>query len=150
LAKGWFRDENLNPNSLGVWPFYDCNSRLIVPYLVEKDRCEFWNKADFVNRTVYFCNVVAEKKLEFNKFILKNFPYSYLEIKYEELIEDPIETIGRVSRFLGAEWGDLTSDRIQEIRPTEACYDIDRELDKCDPELKNKFYDLNSLLGYCE
>lgn len=147
MAKKWFSTSVLeNKNHFSNWPYY--NNDLHVPYYVDSKDIDFWIKANEVTKTVHVLNTLTKTSLELRKLIKKTHPAQYKEMKYENVLNDPVYQIEELSEFLDAEWTPITNQRVDEIKPTKRKHNVDDLLVECDEIIRTDFLNYNELLGY--
>ena len=150
LVKKWFFQDSLSTDSAVLWPFFNNTQRGKVPYIVTESDIDFWLKSNDITKSAYACCRFAEKKIKLNEEIskLENTKEIYFELIYEDLVRDPSKTVKRISEFTGSQFGALTQQIVNDIRSTESRFDVDEMIKECDPKVKERFYQLNAILGY--
>lgn len=146
LDKRWFFDENLGPDSTGLWPFHDHDGAYLVPYIVAEDDCEAWQSMTPESRTVYVANRLASDRLEFRDDHAHRD--GYYDLRYEHLVEEPSRTADDLASFLGVSRGQKTESVVSDIAPTSATHHIDDILAECDPEVSERYRELRPAFAY--
>jgi hypothetical protein len=140
MRKRWFHDENLGPNSTGLWPFLNTEGERMVPYLVAEDTIEAWQSMNAETRTVHVCNQLASNQKTFRQRYSGR--RTYYELDFGAFVQSPGEVVADLSSFLGLDPGPKTEAIVGEVMPTDPPYDVERILERCDPDEVERFSDL--------
>ena len=108
IQKKWFARENENSDL--IWP-YKINGNINIPYWVKKCDEKTWISMSEIDRAAYYYIMVNEH--------VSNIT-DRLEIKYSNLIKNPIKEVERISENLHLKFGEKTLDIIKGISASEA------------------------------
>ena len=145
MSKRWFHDENLGPDSTGLWPFLKTEGARMVPYPVAEDAIEAWQSMNAETRTVHVCNQLADDRRAFRQRYSGR--ETYYELDFGAFVQSPGEATAQLASFLGLTPGPKTEDIVNEVAPTDPPCDPRRILDRCDPVEAERFYRLHNTTG---
>lgn len=140
MGKRWFHDEYLGPDSTGLWPFVNSEGECIVHYRIAEDAIEAWQSMNAETRTVHVCNQLASNQKTFRQRYSGR--RTYYELDFGAFVQSPGEVVADLSSFLGLDPGPKTEAIVGEVMPTDPPYDVERILERCDPDEAERFSDL--------
>lgn len=141
--KGWYSGEGLESN---CYP-YKMVDGVRVPHLLEDKFAKNWSQWSEVTRACYFWR----RDSEFAQVVQKSdFKDRVLFLSYERLISEPEKTLGDVSRFISADFTDLTKLGILAIKTEKEVGAANARAlaAECDPEQLRQFQAANAVWGY--
>ena len=141
MGKRWFVDENLGEDATGMWPFRESSGELMAPYFVRDDDVDRWDEMTPETRTVYICNRLAEDRASFRSRYEDRD--TYYELSYEDLVAQPTDVAESLGRFLDLDAGFKTDQIVGKISSTEPDREIERVLDRCAPDVTERFRELS-------
>jgi hypothetical protein len=101
LEKGWF-----SSRSDISWPFKSCESNRTVPFFVEEEFCEEWNKISEIDKCAYYYLRITEARETFDHIL----------VDYQKLTENPKKIISNLMETIGLAEGSKTQDLIKSIK----------------------------------
>nr|WP_319395136.1 sulfotransferase [uncultured Desulfobacter sp.] len=125
ISKKWYSDDILKGNL--HWP-YRMKDGFRIPYWVRENDALKWVNMSEVDRCAYYYITANEDAETIEKKI---------EIRYSELLDDPLRIIQDLSKRLNLNFGPKTKEIINDIAPTTKKRDFSI-LDKISPDLRDK------------
>jgi hypothetical protein len=130
IKKKWFSNEILINNNL-IWPNRYLNG-MRIPFWVKKEDDSLWCEMNELDRCAYYYITMSDTFLD---------APNCKTVKYNDLVNNPYDTINNLSEDLEMTWGVKTEGIINTVRRTE----IDRDmsiLDKVSDSLRVKITSL--------
>lgn len=124
FARQWFKDATIR-----IYPAFKSGAPMSIPYVPN------WNELEHIERCVIFA-IESHKKLSKLLSLIDN----YLIVQYDELITNPVNEIINIIDFLHSGITPNTQRLLSTInrRELKFDFDIDDELEKCDPKLREE------------
>ncbi|MEK9627543.1 MAG: sulfotransferase [Nitrospinota bacterium] len=124
--KAWFSDASLK-NKNEIWP-----NRIIkgfrIPFWVDQKDERAWVEMDELHRIAYYYHQVSHELKELQ---------DYIQINYDDLVNDPYKTITGLAEKLGLSFGEKTEEILKTVSRTKKDRDPDI-LKKLSPEIQSQ------------
>ncbi len=147
-AKKWFNSEVLAEDYPPFYPFFQDEAGLYIPYYMPEEVKKKWSQWSEEDRIIKVLEILTNIKNKTEANIMKNFSDRFINIRFEELIKNKEQTLGKISNFLGMKNGTKTENIMKSILKKDT--PVDFSLDGCAEQSKKTFAKLNRSLGYYE
>lgn len=151
MKKGWFTDERLRSEIDSNLNKVVCDRKTggeyLVPYHIPVSEARKFSEAsDFERGLMTWCIVLEKNEAEVARLGLGN--RNYLEIKYEDLLKEPVQTVARICSFIGTSDGEHTRRMIKTIESKKLNQAQDYPLNEVKDELIRRSEKLLKRYGY--
>jgi len=126
LEKGWFSDKMLKEENL-IWP-YRCLNGIRIPFWVTSGDDKSWCEMDELHRIAYYYISVHSP--------VEKIP-NCITVKYDDLIENPLNTAKLMAEKLKLNFGDKTFEILDTVKRTQKNRHM-AILDKLNPQVRKQ------------
>ncbi len=148
--KGWVSDaalQNVESMSIGK-EIHDGAKKYYVPFWVNDEDAQWFLESSEMTRALYYWRNLMEQGMNNSEGLNLNASKNYLEIRYEQLLQDPSGTTTHLADFLQTSYSALTQGFVDSIRREKLHTRPDWDAREADPREWNRFKRVMQKFGY--